>query len=196
MGLLDKLKSLFGSDQSAGSPARGTEADVTVEHEPAAESEHAVKGTDTGRQQRDTAQPQDDQHHSDAHAAESQAGAGATPEQTDETDAEESTSMPDETSETTIEDADTADVDTADADTADEDTAESDNQEPSSEAAPADSPSIEEIKGIGPTYAERLGAAGIETVADIAAADPADVAEAAETGENRAGDWVERAQDF
>ena len=186
MGLLDKLKSLFGSDQSAGSPARRTEADVTVEHEPAAESEHAVKGTDTGRQQRDTAQPQDDQRHSDAHSAESQAGAGATPEQTDETDAEESTSMPDETSETTIEDADIADADTA----------ESDDQEASSEVAPADSPSVEEIKGIGPTYAERLEAAGIETVADIAAADPADVAEAAETGENRAGDWVERAQDF
>jgi polyhydroxyalkanoate synthase len=60
----------------------------------------------------------------------------------------------------------------------------------------AESHSVEEIKGIGPTYAERLEAAGIGTVADLAASDATTVAEAAETGENRAGDWVERAQDF
>jgi predicted flap endonuclease-1-like 5' DNA nuclease len=175
MGLLDKLKSLFGSKQKRQSPARENAADVTVEHEPAAESEHAVKGTDTGRQQRGATQSQDQQP---AGHAESQTTAGTTTEPTGETEPEEPTSTPEETAESPTEDTGGEAVDTA----TDEESAES--------------PSVEEIKGIGPTYAERLEAAGMGTVADLAAADPADVAEAAQTGENRAGDWVERAQDF
>jgi predicted flap endonuclease-1-like 5' DNA nuclease len=58
------------------------------------------------------------------------------------------------------------------------------------------SPDLEEIKGIGPTYADRLSKAGYETVADLAGADAEAVAEAAQTGEGRASDWIERAQDF
>lgn len=49
------------------------------------------------------------------------------------------------------------------------------------------------IKGIGPTYSERLGEAGIETVADLADADPETVADAAKAGESKAMSWVERA---
>jgi predicted flap endonuclease-1-like 5' DNA nuclease len=196
MGLLDKLKSLFGSDQSGQSPARRNDADVTVEHEPAAESEHAVKGTDTGRQQGGTqpqqGQPQgshqqgqpQDQQPAGGQTAESEAAAG-TAADTGETEPDAPTSTPDGTADATAE-TDAGD-DGPDTEPADDDDSGADTVE---------SPSVEEIKGIGPTYAERLEAAGIRTVADLAAADPADVAEAAETGENRAGDWVERAQDF
>ncbi|MEF8908490.1 MAG: helix-hairpin-helix domain-containing protein, partial [Haloarculaceae archaeon] len=53
---------------------------------------------------------------------------------------------------------------------------------------------VDSINGIGPTYAERLEAAGIETVGDLAAADPGTVAEAAEAAESRATDWVEQAR--
>lgn len=49
------------------------------------------------------------------------------------------------------------------------------------------------IKGIGPTYSERLGEAGIETVADLADADSETVADAAKTGESKAMSWIERA---
>lgn len=49
------------------------------------------------------------------------------------------------------------------------------------------------IKGIGPTYSERLGEAGIETVSDLADADPETVADAAKAGESKAMSWVERA---
>lgn len=49
------------------------------------------------------------------------------------------------------------------------------------------------IKGIGPTYSERLGEAGIETVADLADADPETVADAAKAGESKAMSWIERA---
>jgi len=46
MGLLEKLKSVFGSRDGGGSAPDAGETEVTVEYEPAAESEHAVKGTE------------------------------------------------------------------------------------------------------------------------------------------------------
>jgi len=53
---------------------------------------------------------------------------------------------------------------------------------------------VENIKGIGPTYSDRLAAAGIETVPQLAAADPATVADAAQTGTTKAANWIDRAQ--
>ncbi|WP_440992040.1 class III poly(R)-hydroxyalkanoic acid synthase subunit PhaC [Haloarchaeobius baliensis] len=53
---------------------------------------------------------------------------------------------------------------------------------------------LEELEGIGNTYAGRLRDAGIESVAQLAVADPADVAAAAETGKQLARNWVERAR--
>ncbi len=135
MGLLEKLKSVFGGSDRGTAAASG-DPDVTVEYEPDAESEHAVKGTDG-------------------------AAGSVEADETDGSDAGEATA--DET------DADEA----ADAGT---------------------SESVEAVKGIGPTYSERLDEAGIETVADLAAADAAAVAAAAETSVSRAEDWIERAR--
>lgn len=55
---------------------------------------------------------------------------------------------------------------------------------------------VTEISGIGPSYSERLAAAGVETVGDLAAAEP--TALAAETGvsEKRIQTWVDAAQDL
>jgi len=50
---------------------------------------------------------------------------------------------------------------------------------------------VETVDGIGPTFAERLRAAGIETVADLAEHDAAELAEIAETNETRAGEWLD-----
>jgi polyhydroxyalkanoate synthase len=52
---------------------------------------------------------------------------------------------------------------------------------------------LEEIKGIGPTYGDRLRDAGIADVAALADADPADLAERADVPEGRVEDWVDRA---
>ncbi len=54
-------------------------------------------------------------------------------------------------------------------------------------------PGVDAVSGIGPTYTERLRDAGIETTADLAAADAATVADAAEVSESRAADWIDQA---
>ena len=74
-------------------------------------------------------------------------------------------------------------------DAADETEADEGNDEPDGEP-------VHRIKGIGPAYGERLGKIGIETVEDLAAADPAEVAEGASIGEKRAVKWIDRAKEF
>ncbi|MCL7418501.1 MAG: class III poly(R)-hydroxyalkanoic acid synthase subunit PhaC [Halalkalicoccus sp.] len=54
---------------------------------------------------------------------------------------------------------------------------------------------LEAVSGIGPSYADRLTEAGIETIADLAAADPADLAERTDLSTERVRDWVEAAGD-
>jgi len=48
------------------------------------------------------------------------------------------------------------------------------------------------VSGIGPTYADRLHDAGIETVEDLADYDAAELADIAETTESRAQDWLDQ----
>jgi polyhydroxyalkanoate synthase len=59
------------------------------------------------------------------------------------------------------------------------------------EAVATEATDIETVGGIGPTFAERLRAAGVETVADLAEHDAADLAAIAETTETRAAGWLE-----
>ena len=66
-------------------------------------------------------------------------------------------------------------------------------QAAAAEAAGSESPDVETIDGIGPTFAERLRAAGVETVADLAEYDAAELADLAETNESRASEWLEQA---
>jgi polyhydroxyalkanoate synthase len=60
------------------------------------------------------------------------------------------------------------------------------------ETAAAGTMAIESIRGIGPTYAERLGEAGIETAADLREHDPQELADIAQTGTTRTEDWLEQ----
>jgi polyhydroxyalkanoate synthase len=69
-------------------------------------------------------------------------------------------------------------------------TAVEESPDPVEDDAGDASADVETVDGIGPTYAERLRDAGIETVADLAGYDAADLAEIAETSESRAADWL------
>ena len=64
---------------------------------------------------------------------------------------------------------------------------------------PADSDrageSVDSLSGIGPAYADRLADAGIETVGDLAAADPVALDAATDLGEGRIAGWIEQARD-
>ena len=51
---------------------------------------------------------------------------------------------------------------------------------------------VEVVNGIGPTFAERLRAAGVETVGDLGDYDAAELAGIAETTESRATDWLDQ----
>ena len=56
----------------------------------------------------------------------------------------------------------------------------------------ADAEPVDTVSGIGPTYAERLEDAGIETTADLADYDAAELADIAETSESSASDWLDQ----
>lgn len=58
----------------------------------------------------------------------------------------------------------------------------------------ADDTPVEDINGIGPAYAQRLRDAGIDTVGDLLAADPADVAESTDLSPKRIGRWQDAAE--
>ncbi len=61
----------------------------------------------------------------------------------------------------------------------------------SAEATSGAAATVDAVEGIGPTYAERLADAGIETVADLREYDPDELAAIAETAPGRAENWLE-----
>lgn len=71
--------------------------------------------------------------------------------------------------------------------------AASDSAESDSETGPAADP-VMEIKGIGPAYADELRQADVETVGDLAAADPEELAGGTGLSSTRIADWVEQAR--
>ena len=72
---------------------------------------------------------------------------------------------------------------------------EDDADSTGSDESPAGDP-VGHITGIGPAYGDRLAAMGIETVDELADADPVAVAEETSVGEKRATTWIDRANDF
>lgn len=54
---------------------------------------------------------------------------------------------------------------------------------------------LADLEGIGETYSDRLNAAGIRTVDQLARTSAAEVAEVTEVDEDRAAEWVQQAQD-
>jgi predicted flap endonuclease-1-like 5' DNA nuclease len=57
-----------------------------------------------------------------------------------------------------------------------------------------DAADLESIKGIGPTYADRLQDIGIADTADLAAADAESLADETDISETRVQNWIDRAR--
>ncbi|WP_440990971.1 helix-hairpin-helix domain-containing protein [Haloarchaeobius baliensis] len=177
MALLKKLKSLFGLDDGS-QPESSRDVGVTVEKErqAGATAESTSEGDDGGSTT---------EHKTDGPTTEEPADEPTTEETADEPTNEE-----------------TADESTTE-EPADEPTTEEPADEPATEpesegdAADEDetaSEPVKEIKGIGPAYADRLGNVGIETIAELAEAEPEAVAAETDISETRVTEWVKRAK--
>ncbi|MBP1985569.1 helix-hairpin-helix domain-containing protein [Halolamina salifodinae] len=192
--VLRKLKRLLGLGTSEDSGR--SERDVTVKGSEAdAETEAAVKGVDTDEEAGEPVAAGTDADASteslvDEEEAQAEASGRAEPAEAAGPDAEDES--------TDVEEAD-VDVDQPDAErTVEDEIAEAKAEEAAAEAeadGEADTEPVDEIKGIGPAYSERLGEIGVETVADLAGADAADVAERTTVPEKTVRKWIDRASD-
>lgn len=70
----------------------------------------------------------------------------------------------------------------------------SDPAEAEPSGSEGDGTAVDTLSGVGPAYAGRLAEAGIETVDDLADADPAALDEATDIGEGRLAGWIEQAR--
>ncbi|MCO8254198.1 helix-hairpin-helix domain-containing protein, partial [Haladaptatus sp. AB618] len=62
------------------------------------------------------------------------------------------------------------------------------------EPEPEEGRPLEDVKGIGPAYAERLRNAGVENAAQLATADSAELARETDLSVKRIEGWMERAE--
>ena len=190
MGLLDRLKRALGLGSGGSEAGDGNDrraGSVRVEHEPDAGTEAVVKGTD------------DEPAAAGTDAAGSTGSITETPPETPGGDDVAEAAEPAEAAGPVSQTADgevEPDVDEASDDDVAEATEEAEAAEAdeTSEGAAADDRPVREISGIGPAYERRLNEAGIETVGELAAADAAELATAADVAEGRVANWIERAR--
>lgn len=216
MGLLDKLKAALGLEESE--PSRPWT-------EPDTESEAAVKGTDeppvsasdaAGSTSSVTEEPPHGKpEENDAIGAATEPAEAAGPE----SQVEEPEPADGATEEGALEAADVGVDDAEDATGADEtdveeaeETAETDEvtdqagtepdvaeAEEAAGAVPDESDGggepLDSLSGIGPAYADRLNDAGVDSIADLAEADAAELSEATGISEKRVQRWIDRAAD-
>ncbi|MEF8855184.1 MAG: helix-hairpin-helix domain-containing protein [Haloarculaceae archaeon] len=87
----------------------------------------------------------------------------------------------------------------SDKETADQTPVEREGESVAKDTAETEAAAGEEVTildGIGPAYSERLEAVGIESVADLADADAAEIAAETDLGENRVAGWIEQAKEW
>lgn len=197
MSIITTIKQLLGMTDESGRDDRG-DPTVTIEREageePATETESAVKGGTAGSGDATTSDPADG---TETDSPDDGVTTDATPEsdaitESDTPSAGEDVTEPETGTEATTE---TEDGDTSD--TADEsettDGSDASDEEHQAETATT---SVVELKGIGPAYSDRLADAGIETVAELAAADAGELAPALNVGEGRVRRWIDRAREY
>jgi len=215
MALLQKLKSLLGFDGADSERGRSREVGVTVEREGTADD-----GTETA----DTARDRTEGVRAEPPQSATAGTADEAPEQTTDGDTSTEPTVDSETAAAaeSADDTDTdleADAEPAvDAESEQVDSELDDETEPDVEPEPEPEPEpavelesepdvepepdieakepepVTEIKGIGPAYADRLAGAGVETVAELAVSDAAELADQTDISEKRIQGWIDRAK--
>jgi predicted flap endonuclease-1-like 5' DNA nuclease len=195
MSLLQKLKSVFGLGDDDGGKSR-RDVGVTVEHEPsepdepepATETESAVKGADVDSSAAETDAPAVDESDAATEESETAVDEGDAATEESETAVDESEAAAEEA----IEEAEPdAEGEEEPAETEADAEAEAEPEEPEPEAPEG---TLEDVKGIGPAYAERLRNAGVDSIADLADADAEDLAAETDLSATRIENWIEQAK--
>ncbi|WP_311173030.1 helix-hairpin-helix domain-containing protein [Halobellus ordinarius] len=167
------------ADAVAEAEAEGSEADAVAAETDAAASTGTLVDEEAGKEPAEVVSSTgtDDEEAVDA----GESGTDDTAGTTETADDEETVETADESDESGEPEADEADG--------------ADGEPEADEADGAGGEPVETLKGIGPAYGERLGNAGIETVADLAAADAGDLAAEIDVSEKRITGWIDRAQE-
>ena len=196
MRLLEKIKALIGLGNGAQSEKRRDSVDVTVEREPdrKPDRESGMGTSEPGESAVGGAQRELTESEAETEPEE---GPESTPEPEPESE-QEPEQAPDPKPEPAAE-PDSAPDPAPDTDGAETAPPTAEAEQPTTEAGSAtpesgnDEP-LDSIKGIGPSYAERLENAGIGSVSELAAADPEALAGETGLSEKRISRWVDRAQ--
>lgn len=218
MSLLQTLKSLLGLDGDGGGESRD-DVGVTVEREagtagPAAETESAAEGVDvegdasadvegngaepdeatepsaeTADEAIEEAEPERGQSDEivelDGEDAEAESAAGAEPEPEPEPEAE---------AEPDTEPGPEDDAEAEDERVEDDEESTDEESEADEESVEGPESDLEDIKGVGPAYADRLRGVGIESIADLAESDAEEIAAETDLSATRVENWIEQAK--
>ena len=189
MGLLQKLKSVFGLNGAEPSSGRSAgDVDVTVEREPSTDDEDAVKGTDTATTDVETTAETE----SPVSEAEPETDLEPEPEPDLEADDESAVEEAEPETEPAVESDDEADSE-PEAEVEADPESEPDDEPPAAEGS--DDP-VTELNGIGPAYGERLSNLDIETVGELAVADADEIEAETDLSAKRVSDWIEQATEY
>ena len=210
MALLEKLKAALGLDSGSGDEDGAEGVGVTVERE-------SGMAATAGGSEPDLVTPgetlEDDSatDHGEAATAATDAET-TTPASTSTEDTGKETGEQSEATKTHAESAEEADVSEADEPDSEPATTEGESTTTEGESTTAeiipddetttddegraggDSTPVDEIKGIGPSYADQLERAGVETVGDLSKAEPEELAESTEISRKRLQRWIDRAR--
>lgn len=199
MGLLSKLKSLLGAGD--GDRSAGSGVDVTVERDPSADAEQAGEQTTTADEAADTdagtatESPEADHPADPSEADEEPAVEEAEPESETETEPDAAVEEAEPETEPEVEDTEPETEADEEEVEAEEDESEADAEDAEPAAESGDGEPVTVLDGIGPAYGERLEDAGVSTVAELAAADPEELANKVDLSAKRVGRWVDSAND-
>lgn len=204
MALLKKLKSLLGLDGGSSSDRQGTDTvGVTVEHDPDT-TEEPAPGTDTESDGAPPGTPAPGSGQAKPEPVEREAAdevegtdGDAEPE-TGRSDVDPGVESPEPGSEPP-EAAEPSDETDPNLGASGPEPEPGDEEVEAVEGGPrgseqrATGESLQDIKGIGPSYADRLADTGVETVDQLAAADADELADETGLSEKRIQGWIERA---